>query len=72
MTKTVKAQLCTCDYDDCQNVWVALVVPERCGRCKRRRWNKGGFSDTPAPKTQPRRSERGGGASQTTKRRVVA
>lgn len=68
MTKTVKAQLCTCDYDDCQNVWVVLTIPERCGRCKRRRWNKGGFTVTTAPATQPRRSERERRASQAKRR----
>jgi hypothetical protein len=42
-TRAIRAHLNVCDYDDCQHEWISREVPDRCAKCKRRRWNKGGL-----------------------------
>jgi hypothetical protein len=49
MIEKVKAFKCTCDYTDCGHFWVSLEMPARCAKCKRRRWNTGGFKSPSAP-----------------------
>jgi hypothetical protein len=36
------AQVCVCDYVDCEAVWLPSdgLIPERCARCKRPNWNR--------------------------------
>jgi len=67
-TKQVRAQANTCDYDDCQHQWVTVDVPERCARCKRRRWNKGGFTHPDTRQTRQHVSEREESASKSKRR----
>jgi hypothetical protein len=39
----IKANRCTCDYEDCGHTWISDTVPPRCSKCKRRNWNAGGL-----------------------------
>jgi hypothetical protein len=41
-SRTITAHLNTCDYADCRHEWISREIPDRCAKCKRRRWNRGG------------------------------